>query len=193
MNIITDILPDCVEYKGKNYPVKTDFKVWLKFHQIMKDKNKSPAEKSTNAILCCFDRGRCKELPDTCFEAIEALFNFFSGSRNSENGNNSPKREKVFDFTEDAGYIYSAFFQEYGIDLAFSSMHWYRFLALLNGLSESSQLRRIIAWRSINLSEITDTKRRDFYRRMKNFYKLSDGGNSALSEGNIASELDKAF
>lgn len=193
MNIITDKLPDSIEYKGNNYPVKTDFKVWLKFYQIIKDKNKSPAEKSTEAILCCFDRERCRKLPDTCNDALEALLSFFSGSSMPENGKMTKRREKVFDFAEDAGYIYSAFFQEYGIDLADSSMHWYRFLALLNGLSESNQLRKIIAWRSVNLSEIKDPKRRAFCRRMKEFYRLSDDGISVLTEGNIASELDKAF
>lgn len=193
MNIITDILPDSIEYKGKNYPVKTDFKVWLKFHKILKDKNKSPAEKSTLSILCCFDGERCKKLPDTSTEALEALLSFFSGGYRTEKGERSAKSEKVFDFTEDSGYIYSAFFQEYGIDLSRTSMHWYRFLALLNGLSESTQLRKIIAWRSVNLSEIKDPKRRDFYRRMKNIYKLSSDRKSALTEGKIASELGKAF
>ena len=193
MNIITDILPESIEYKGTDYPVKTDFKVWLKFYQIIKDKNKSPAEKSTQAILCCFDRERCKKLPDTCIDALEALLSFFSGGNKPENSKNAEKRDRVFDFTEDAGYIYSAFFREYGIDLSKCGMHWYRFLALLNGLSESTQLKKIIAWRSVNLSEIKDPKRRDFYRRMKSFYKLSGDGNSVLTEGNIASELDKAF
>jgi len=193
MNIITDTLPDSIEYKGKSYPVKTDFKVWLKFHQIITDKHKSSAEKSALCILCCFDRVRCKKLPDTCFDALYALLTFFSGDAAPDKGKKSVKREKVFDFTEDAGYIYSAFFQEYGIDLSKCSMHWYRFLALLNSLSESTQLRKIIAWRSVNLSEIKDPKRRDFYRKMKDFYRLSQDGNSALTEGNIASELDKAF
>ena len=192
MNIITDILPDSIEYCGKTYPLRTDFKVWLKFHSIVTDKKRTPAEKSTDAILCCFDSKRCKRLPDTVADTMAVLLQFFSACTKEERGKNIPKSDKVFDFTEDAEYIYSSFFQEYGIDLAKSSMHWYRFLALLNGLSENTKLRKIIAWRGVNLSDIKDPKMRSFYHSMKSLYRLS-GANKALTEGNIASELSRAF
>ena len=192
MNIITDALDDSVEFKGKVYPVKTDFKVWLRFHQIVTDKNKNSAEKSASCILCCFDSARCKRLPDTLEEAMELLFKFFAAGNEPKGGKKVKAGKKVFDFTEDSGYIYASFFQEYGIDLAKTNMHWYRFLALLNNLSENTQLGKIIAWRSVDLSKIEDPKRRDFYRRMKNLYKF-DTGDERLTEGNIADEISRAF
>jgi len=193
MNIITDVLPDSVEYNGKSYAVKTDFKVWLKFHSIITDNTKTPAEKSIDAILCCFDGKRCKRLPDTAEDAIAALLQFFCEKTETKSGKKASKSEKVFDFTEDSGYIYAAFFQEYGIDLSKSSMHWYRFLALLNGLSEDTKLRKIIAWRGVNLSGIKDSERREFYRKMKNRYRLCSGKDSVLCEADIADEINKAF
>lgn len=192
MNIITDALDDTVEFKGEIYPVKTDFKVWLKFHQIVTDKSKSSAQKSASCILCCFDKKRCKRLPDTLEDTMEVLFKFFAANNEPKCEKNGKKGRKVFDFTEDSEYIYSSFFQEYGIDLAKIDMHWYRFLALLNGLSEKTQLGKIIAWRSMDLSRIDDPKRRDFYRRMKALYKF-DSGDERLSEGNIADEISRAF
>lgn len=191
MNIITDVLPESVSIGGKHYPVKTDFKVWLKFYKIINDSKKSPAEKFTEAVLCCFDVQNCKKLPDSYEETMMLLFDFFAGMPKGQDG--GKPSEKVFDFTEDSGYIYSSFFQEYGIDLSESSMHWYKFLALLGGLSEKSQLKRVIAWRSINLADIDDPKRRNFYRKMKEFYMLKGDGNSAIAEKNIAEELAKAF
>ena len=193
MNIITDILPESVEADGESYPIKTDFKVWLKFYSIMTDKEKSPAERATSAILCCFDGDKGKKLPKRLDDAVSALFRFYSKGADEECGKIASKREKVFDFTEDSGYIYAAFFEQYGIDLTKSSMHWYRFLALLNGLSENTQLRKIIAWRSANLSEIRDDKKRDFYRKMKSIYQLKSGGADAFTEKDIANELSKAF
>lgn len=192
MNIITDALDDSVKFNGKIYPVKTDFKVWLKFHQIVTDKSKSSAEKSASCILCCFDSVRCKKLPDTLDDTMEVLFKFFSANNEPQSGKTGKQSKKVFDFTEDSGYIYTSFFQEYGIDLSKINMHWYRFLALLNGLSENTQLGKIIAWRSVDLSKIDDPKRRDFYRRMKNLYKL-DLSDASLCEGDIADEISRAF
>lgn len=191
MNIITDILPESVEAEGISYPVKTDFKVWLKFYSIMNDKEKSPAERATRAILCCFDAEKGNKLPKTLEDAASALLRFYAAGA-EESGKKASEKEKVFDFTEDAGYIYAAFFQQYGIDLAECSMHWYRFLALLNGLSEDTQLRKIIAWRSADLSQIKDEKKREFYRKMKNIYGLKCGA-GAFSERDIAEELSKAF
>lgn len=192
MNIITDALCDSVEFKGEIYPVKTDFKVWLKFHQIVTDKSKNSAEKSTSCILCCFDSKRCKRLPDTLEDTMEVLFKFFAAASSNKNGKKRKKCKKVFDFTEDSEYIYSSFFQEYGIDLAKTNMHWYSFLALLNGLSENTRLGKIIAWRSVDLSKIEDPKRRDFYRRMKDLYEL-ESSDERLTEVNIADELSRAF
>ncbi len=189
MNIITDKFPESVSLCGRSYPIKTDFKVWLKFHEIMKDKSKSPAEKFTDAVLCCFDPCKCKNLPDSYEGTLSVLFSFFAGTQKGK-GEAKPA-EKVFDFTEDADYIFTSFFQEYGIDLSESSMHWYKFLALLDGLSENSRLKKAVLWRSINLAEIEDTKRRNFCRKMKEFYRLES--RTALGEKNIAEELAKAF
>lgn len=192
MNIITDALPESVELENKIYPIKTDFKVWLKFYRIMSDKNKSPAERSAAAIVCCFDSKKCKSLPDTLEKTMKLLFDFYAGTAERDSDKKASVGKKVFDFNEDAEYIYAAFFQEYGIDLAKSEMHWYRFLALFNNLSENTRLGRIIAWRSVDLSKIEDSKRRDFYRRMKALYKL-EGNGVDLTEKDIATEISKAF
>ena len=191
MNIITDRLPETVDLGGKKYPIKTDFKVWLRFHGIITDTNKSPAEKFTDAVLCCFDSQKCKKLPDSYEETMSVLFSFFAGEPKEKKAVKS--EEKVFDFTQDSEYIFVSFLAEYGIDLSESSMHWYKFLALLGGLSEDSQLKKAIAWRSVNLADIDDPKKRSLYRKMKEFYSLKKSGNFALNENDFAEKLSKAF
>lgn len=190
MNIITDRLPETVIFGGKKYPIKTDFKVWLRFHGIITDKNKSPAEKFTDAVLCCFDSEKCKKLPDNYEETMSVLFSFFAGM--PKEAKTAKPVEKVFDFTQDSEYIFVSFLAEYGIDLSESSMHWYKFLTLLGGLSESSQLKKAIAWRSVNLADIKDSKKRSLYRKMKEFYSLKDK-TPALNEKDFAEKLSKAF
>ena len=191
MNIITDRLPEAVIFGSKSYPIKTDFKVWLRFHGIITDKNKSPAEKFTDAVLCCFDSEKCKKLPDNYEETMSVLFSFFAGM--PKDVKTAKPVEKVFDFTQDSEYIFVSFLAEYGIDLSESSMHWYKFLTLLGGLSESSQLKKAIAWRSVNLADITDSKKRSLYRKMKEFYSLQKDKTPALNEKDFAEKLSKAF
>ena len=190
MNIITDKLPESISFSGEQYPVKTDFKVWLRFYKTVTDRTKSPAEKFTEAVLYCFDSTKCKKLPPDYEKTMSLLLDFFAGMPKGTSGGNGKK--KVFDFTEDAEYIFTSFFREYGIDLSETSMHWYKFLALLGGLSEESRLKKVIAWRSVNLADIKDPKQRDFCRRMKEIYKLKCG-NSAIGEKSIAEEFAKAF
>ena len=124
---------------------------------------------------------------------MAVLLRFFSGNTEPERGKNVSKKEKVFDFTEDADYIYAAFFQDYGIDLSVTDMHWYKFLALFNGLSENTKLRKIIAWRGVRLSDIKDAKLREQYRKIKSFYRLKGDNRSAISADGIADELSRAF
>ena len=191
MNIITDKFPESVGFSGEEFPIKTDFKVWLRFYEIITDKNKSPAKRFTDAVLCCFDSDKCKKLPDSYEVTLSLLFGFFAGGEAKKDG--KPKKEKVFDFSEDAEYIFVSFLSEYGIDLSESSMHWYKFLALLGGLSEKSPLKKAVAWRCVNLAEIEDTKRRNYCRKMKEFYRLKGGKNSTLDEKSAAETLFHAF
>ena len=189
MNIITDTLPEQIYFDGDIYSLKTDFKVWLKFYDIVRDSRKSVSEKITEAVLCCFDSAKCKKLPDTAEKTLELLMRFFTEFK--ENGDSKYDGKRCFDLSEDSKYIYAAFLQEYGIDLTSCKMHWFKFIALLDALTDKTQLKRIVAIRSVDLAEIGDKKRRDYYRRLKSFYELQGG--PALSEKDIAGSLEKAF
>lgn len=84
------------------------------------------------------------QLPD----AYAALLRFYAAGlprRQEEDaaeagGSSGP----AFDYAEDSSYILAAFQQAYGIDLTASTMHWWRFRALLGGLPETCLFSRII-------------------------------------------------
>ena len=65
----------------------------------------------------------------------------------------SGKSEKVLDYIIDSQLIFSAFMEQYRIDLTetdenghFIQMHWHKFLALLSGL-HNTKLNDVMGWR----------------------------------------------
>lgn len=64
---------------------------------------------------------------------------------------------KMFDFEQDAGLIYAAFMQTYGIDLyaVRNQMDWRIFAALLRGIPENTEFSRTIKIRGMKVPERT--------------------------------------
>ena len=64
---------------------------------------------------------------------------------------------KTMDFEQDAGLIYAAFLQTYGIDLyaVRNQMDWRIFVALLKGIPENTELSRVIKIRGMKVPERT--------------------------------------
>lgn len=75
----------------------------------------------------------------------------------------------AFDYAEDSSYILAAFQQAYGIDLTASTMHWWRFRALLGGLPDTCLFSRIIGWRTADLTEMPDYQRRYYEQQRQRF------------------------
>src|SRR5699024_9297899 len=65
----------------------------------------------------------------------------------------TPDNKRVYSIKQDAKYIYSSFMQDYGIDLfeEQGKLHWFKFLALLEGLSEDTKFRKVIEIRTMKL------------------------------------------
>src|SRR5690625_3036379 len=61
--------------------------------------------------------------------------------------------KKAFDLAQDAEYIYASFMHTYQIDLfeQQGKLHWKKFKALLNGLSEDSIFSRVVSIRTAEL------------------------------------------
>lgn len=124
-------------------------------------------------------------------EAYKAIRNWFANesietdSEESEEG--EPIDEPIMDYKEDAELIYSAFLQQYGIDLwEIEFLHWHKFKALLLGLTENTQFKKVIEIRSIDLSKIKDRETAEHYRKLKSYYALPNKqAEKALQEFNM--------
>lgn len=194
MNILIDALPDYIMVDGKKYCVNTDFRIWLEFDRTMRLNNLSIKDKFMMIVKLCFDKERCKVLPDDAQKTADALLNFFLCQTVRKSDKDGEKKNNILDFSYDSQYIYSAFLTQYGIDLlSVPYMHWYIFSALFKGLEEERRIMKIMNWRLLDVEEIQDEEKRNKLKRIKDFYTLPDDRSEKQKEEDLAEIISKAF
>lgn len=118
------------------------------------------------------------ELKTICDSALETYIKEKKRVEYDDLGNEVPQFQsdenvKMIDFDTDANEIYSSFMQTYGIDLheELGKMHWFKFIALLNGLPDNTRIREIMSYRGYEKPPKGQTHH-DFMMKMKNKYTL---------------------
>ena len=180
MSILTNDLPCAVEVDGVMYSVRTDFRGWLKFYEFIRNRDFT-AETVAEMLLTIYK----DQLPPTIEQAFAAAVDFFSCGEKAKGGKGKP----VIDFAQDAGSIYAAFRQQYGINLVTDNLHWYEFRALFDNLTDDTQMVKIMEFRSVNLAKIKDKETKDYYRKMKRAYRLKDTRSDEEREQELAEAL----
>ncbi len=171
-NLLIDRLPDTVLVGGREYSVRTDFRVFILFELLWQDPDMEPAEKIRRSLLLCYP-----EVPGDYGPAVEGLLWFYKcGRQESRRKQEAASRrgaEKVYSFDHDAGYIYAAFLSQYGVDLQdIEYLHWWKFRALFNALSDQTEFVKIMGYRSIDISDDMSGSQKAFYKRMKRIHAL---------------------
>lgn len=193
MNILTDTLPDHITVCKKNYPIRTDFRTWIRFDSIVNNHKISIFNKLSKILELCFDPNKCPVLPPSLNDTLSALYEFYICGAEKNKGKKGTDNARVFSFEEDSEYVYAAFYEQYGIDLAQSNMHWWHFSALFKGLEPDVRLMKIIAYRSVDTVAISDSKKQSFYRKMKDIYALPDNRTEEEKEKDLAETLCRLF
>ncbi len=152
------VLPETVNVSGKFYRIRTSFKYWLRFLELVERHEQNPYE---------FDFLYVNEKPSDRFKGFSALLAFCSPPSVLPRITSRDTGEKVVDYQIDAEYIYAAFYEQYGIDLVEADMHWYKFQALFKGLHDT-KLNEIIGYR---LFTPPKGKKSDYDRNMEKLKK----------------------
>lgn len=178
MNFLTKPLPETLTIEGKEYPIKTDFRVWLEFDRLLSSKLPE-TEKLFEMIALVMDKERCAKLPPNCWVLMAEIFKFYAtdfykqSEKKAESDNTSSA--PIFNFEYDGEYVYAAFYEQYGIDLIdIPYLHWWKFQALFKGLSEESRIMKIIGYRDVDINEIKDKNMKKMYQKLKDAYALPD-------------------
>lgn len=88
--------------------------------------------------------------------------------------------KKAYDLVQDAEYIYASFMHNYQIDLfeQQGKLHWDKFKALLNGLSDDTIFGRVVGIRTADLPKGKGSaKERERMRKLKRKFALKEDEN----------------
>ena len=176
MNLLIDPLPQKISIDEKEYLIRWDFRVGILYELMMMDEEVKGAEKPLLALRLFYP-----ETPENWQKALAGIQWFYRGGeekKGTRKKRNKSRRERIYSFEEDASYIYSAFLEQYGIDLTeVYQLHWWKFRALFQGLREDSVFCKIMGYRAMDIPQTMSNEQKDFYRRMKELYRLSLGKN----------------
>lgn len=198
MNILIDILPLVVEIDGIEYDINSDFRTSMLFELMMADNELDDKQKIEQAIQLYYPK-----IPNNIDKDIEQLLWFYRCGKDIivSNGSGKGKSTQIYDFNFDDDYIYSAFLDQYGIDLQdIEFLHWWKFKALFKSLKEDNEIVKIMGYRSMDLNKIKDKEQKSHYKKMKDLYKIQskiskdeveklDSIKEALLNGGDLSEL----
>ncbi|EOU1754599.1 bacteriophage Gp15 family protein [Clostridium perfringens] len=184
-NLLIDRMPTKVKI-GKNfYEINSDFRFSVLFELLMQDEEIEDEVKIHQALKLYFPK-----IPPLKYieESINAIM-WFYGCGNEESSNQYNKKsyssdlEQAYSFKYDNKYIFDAFLSQYKIDLQeVEYLHWWKFRALFEGLTEENTIIKIMNYRTMDLNKIEDKNERAFYKEKKEFFKLPKKINKADEE-----------
>jgi len=172
MNILIDLLPEEIEIEGIEYKINSDFRNSMLFELMMADNDLDDNEKIIKALELYYP-----DIPENINLAIDQLLWFYRCGKDmvksSENGKG--KSTQIYDFNFDDDYIYSAFLDQYNIDLQdIENLHWWKFKAMFKSLREDNEIVKIMGYRSMDLNKIKDKEEKAHYKKMKDLYKIQN-------------------
>ncbi len=179
INLLYEPLPDTITADGIKYTLLTDYREWLRFADLIRDKRIDDTKRISQLALWL------DPIPKLITaDIVSALFHFYKAAAidpdlpEAEDNDAEPEddaakpeddaepeddaaKPPVFDWCIDAKYIIGDFLRYYGIDLlSVEYLHWWHFKALFAALPDDSVCQKRIAYRSVDLGTIKDDKER---------------------------------
>ena len=170
MNILINPLPMNYQYNGIEYPFHTDFREWIKVELIMADEEILPNEKAGIIASIIFPK-----VPQD-IKLWDFLIWFYACGKNpptvKSKKASSKKNTAIYSFEYDDGYIYSAFIEQYNIDLTtIDYLHWWKFKAMFKSLHDC-KFTDILGYRSEEIDSKMSEKQKSRIKELKQVYGL---------------------
>jgi len=89
--------------------------------------------------------------PELYNQACEKLIWFYKCGREDYhkiNGNGRGQNKQIYSYEFDDEYIYGAFYEQYGLDLEYEKIHWWKFKSLLKSLKDDTEFVKIQSYRA---------------------------------------------
>lgn len=192
-SFLTTPLPVTVSVDSRDFEINTDFRVSVRFEILMQE-DIDNCQKLLSALQLYYP-----VIPENLEQAIEKMLWFYSPVENkSPKGGSAAKQ--VFSYTCDGSYIYSAFLDQYGIDLIdIPYLHWWKFKAMFQGLKSDHMISKIMRYRAAETTSEMSKEEKKHLQQIKRLYaiplpkseqqKLTDIENVLLNGGDITKVL----
>lgn len=171
MNILIDLVPTTVNIDNREYEINSDFRTSILFELLMQDGTIEEDDKILMALQLYYP-----DIPENIKKAIEQMLWFYRCGKDvsSSKGNGKSKGvTQIYSFEYDDDYIYSAFLDQYNIDLQdIEYLHWWKFKAMFKSLKDDNMIVKIMGYRSMDLSKVKDKEQKAYYKRMQKLYEI---------------------
>ncbi|AVK60255.1 hypothetical protein C5Z25_00020 [Lactobacillus sp. CBA3605] len=192
---LTKPLDDTITVGDTEWTIDFSFDNVLKWYAMLNDDSISDSQK----IYLAFDLFANEEAtPDQMVAVVSEVSKYVQqtvyGNQDDEdsvdlNGDPMPQ-EQFFSYEKDADAIYSSFMVDYHIDLIDEQGHlrWEKFKALLDGLSDQTLFRRIVAIRQKPQTGLEGEELASLLEA-QNYYRLDDED----TQSNLDSRIGQVF
>ncbi|NFC29179.1 hypothetical protein EXM98_19070 [Clostridium botulinum] len=170
MNMLIDLVPTTIEIEDVEYEINSNFRTSILFELLMQDNSISEEDKIIQALQLYYP-----VIPPNINLAVDKMLWFYRCGKDiiPSKGTGKGKSTQIYNFEYDDDYIYSAFLDQYRIDLQdIEYLHWWKFKAMFKALKEDNEIVKIMGYRSMDLSKIKDKEEKNYYRKMQELYKI---------------------
>lgn len=171
--IMFNKLPYFVILQGKKYKINVDFRKMISFENKLQDKSVRKEEKIKFGLRHFYPVFYNKDnyqillqIPELYQEACEKLIWFYKCGRedyHKSKGTEKGKNKQIYSYEFDDEYIYGAFYEQYGIDLEYERIHWWKFKSLLKSLKDDTEFVKIKGYRAYTGKDKNMLELRDYW------------------------------
>ena len=189
INLLLDNINEVVKDRIK-IDFDTNFRIGIAFELMMQNPKYSIQAKTYQALKLFYPE--MNKIKDTK-KAIDDIIWFYSCGRSEEETsqkNRKGKNKQIYSYEFDNDLIYSAFKNQYNVDLEeIEYLHWWKFKAMFNGLKSDNRIVEIMGYRAMDLSKIKDKDMKKHYKQLQEEYKLPDMRSEEEKEEDFAEAL----
>ncbi len=169
MNALLENPPESIEIDGKEYEINYDYRTCLKIILAFEDDDLTPGEKTQVMLELLY-----KDIPHNIQIAAEKAVLFLDcGEERSENSDSDDSSERLYSFSYDSKFIFSAIKYSHGIDLdECPNLHWWKFNYLLFDLDENCFFNRLIYFRRQKAKGKLTKEESEVYYSMHSVFEL---------------------
>lgn len=189
INLLLDNIDEIVKNRIK-IDFDTNFRIGVAFEIMMQNPKYSMQAKTYQALKLFYPE--MNKIKDTK-KAIDDIIWFYSCGKSEEKTsqkNKKGKNKQIYSYEFDNDLIYSAFKNQYNVDLEeIEYLHWWKFRAMFNGLKSDNRIVEIMGYRAMDLSKIKDKEMKKHYKQLQEEHKLPDMRSEEEKEEDFAEAL----